>query len=248
MPHTATNHTHDIPAIILAGGLGTRLQRVVSDLPKPMAPVNGKPFLHYVLKQLAAQSITHAVLSVGHKSEAIVDFFGHEYEGIHLSYAHEREPLGTGGAIREAFRYVDGVAYVLNGDTFFNASLSALKDTYFETGADIAFSLKQMHHFERYGTVELNAENRIIQFKEKKHTEEGLINGGIYLMNKRVFELIEFWNECVLPEKFSFEADILERYTNRLKLYAKVFDGYFIDIGIPEDYQKAQQELPAILG
>ena len=188
------------------------------------------------------------MLSVGYKSDAIVDYFGNNYEGIHISYAHERDPLGTGGAIREAFRYVDGLAYVFNGDTFFNISLSTLKDTYFKTGADIAFSLKHMQHFDRYGTVDLIAEGRIKQFKEKKHTDDGLINGGIYLMNKRVFELIEFWNECVLPEKFSFEAEILERYTDRLKLFAHVFDGYFIDIGIPEDYQKAQQELPAVIG
>src|SRR5258706_15318901 len=110
----------EIPAIILAGGLGTRLRGVVSDLPKSMAPVNGKPFLHYIFRYLVKQNISEVVLSVGYKHETIRDFFASEYLGITIQYAIEAEPLGTGGGIKKAFQSVDDFAFVLNGDTFFD--------------------------------------------------------------------------------------------------------------------------------
>ena len=224
------------PAIILAGGLGTRLRTVINDLPKPMAPVNGKPFLHYIFQYLVKQNITEAILSVGYRHEVIKDFFGDEYLGIKIEYLVEEEPLGTGGGIKQAFQLVDDSAFVLNGDTFFDVNLSDLKDFYSRSQCDVALALKALKDFDRYGTVTIDSDNRITHFAEKKFLKEGLINGGVYFFSKQLFEKIE------TPKKFSFEKEVFENYDAQLKFSGKVFDGYFIDIGIPEDYEKAQHD------
>ncbi|MDB5283956.1 MAG: hddC 2 [Bacteroidota bacterium] len=224
------------PAIILAGGLGTRLRAVINDMPKSMAPVNGKPFLHYIFQYLVKQNITDAILAVGYKHEVVRDFFGDKYLGIKIRYSVEEEPLGTGGGIKQAFALVEDLAFVLNGDTFFDVDLAALKDFYFKSESDIALSLKALQNFDRYGTVVLDKESRITHFAEKKFLREGLINGGAYFFSKQLFQKIE------TPNKFSFEKDVFEKYDAQLKFSGKVFEGYFIDIGIPEDYQKAQDD------
>jgi D-glycero-alpha-D-manno-heptose 1-phosphate guanylyltransferase len=220
----------DTPVIILAGGFGTRLSTVVKDVPKPMAPINGKPFLHYIFKELQHQKIKQVVLSVGHLKEVIQDYFQDSYLGISIQYAIENEPFGTGGGIKHAFNFVEDDAFVLNGDTFFDIELSKLK----KTDADISIALKPMFNFDRYGTVELNNENRIVSFNEKKYCEHGLINGGVYYFKKSLFDKIE------TERKFSFEKDILEKHLHHLQIQGTVFDNYFIDIGIPEDYKQAQ--------
>ena len=224
------------PAIILAGGLGTRLRTVINDLPKPMAPVNDKPFLHYIFQYLKQERIGEVILSVGYKHEVIEDFFGKEYLGIKIQYSVEEEPLGTGGGIKQAFDLITGPAYVLNGDTFFGVNLHGFSDFYFERGSDMVLALKDLQNFDRYGTVQLNAESRITKFEEKKFLTEGLINGGVYFFDKSLFTKVE------TGQKFSFEKDVLEKYTRELKFTGKTFDGYFIDIGIPEDYNKAQHD------
>ncbi len=195
-----------------------------------MAPVNGKPFLHYIFKELQHQKIQQAVLSVGHLKEIIQDYFQDSYLGISIQYAVEHEPLGTGGGIKHAFSLVEGDAFVLNGDTFFDIELSKLK----KATADISIALKPMFNFDRYGTVELNDEHRIISFNEKKYCEHGLINGGIYYFKKSLFEKI------TTERKFSFEKDVLEKHLIDLNIHGTIFDNYFIDIGIPEDYEKAK--------
>jgi D-glycero-alpha-D-manno-heptose 1-phosphate guanylyltransferase len=220
----------DTPVIILAGGFGTRLSTVVKDVPKPMAPINGKPFLYYIFKELQHQKIKQVVLSVGHLKEVIQDYFQDSYLGISIQYAIENEPFGTGGGIKHAFNFVEDDAFVLNGDTFFDIELSKLK----KTDADISIALKPMFNFDRYGTVELNNENRIVSFNEKKYCEHGLINGGVYYFKKSMFDKIE------TERKFSFEKDILEKHLHHLQIQGTVFDNYFIDIGIPEDYKQAQ--------
>ncbi|MES2621699.1 MAG: nucleotidyltransferase family protein [Bacteroidota bacterium] len=222
------------PAIILAGGLGTRLRGVVSGLPKAMAPLNGKPFLHYIFRYLVRQNISEVILSVGYKRETIQEYFGSEYLGIKVQYAIEEEPLGTGGGIKKAFQLVNDFAFVLNGDTFFDVELKGLKDFYSEVTADIALALKQMQRFDRYGAVQMKDE-RITHFDEKKFLEEGLINGGVYFLHKRVFDVVE-------TDKFSFEKDVLEKFVNEKVWCGKIFESYFIDIGIPEDYAKAQED------
>jgi D-glycero-alpha-D-manno-heptose 1-phosphate guanylyltransferase len=226
-------YSANYPAIILAGGLGTRLRSVIQDLPKPMAPVNGKPFLHYIFQYLRQEKIHEVILSVGYKHELIEEFFGEEYLGIKIQYSIEHEPLGTGGGIKQAFDLISGSAYILNGDTFFGVDLRSLNEFYFDNGCDIALALKPLQNFDRYGTVQLDDKNRITKFEEKKFLAEGLINGGVYFLDKKLFSKVD------AHQKFSFEKDVLERYTNELKFSGKVFDGYFIDIGIPEDYNKA---------
>jgi D-glycero-alpha-D-manno-heptose 1-phosphate guanylyltransferase len=221
------------PVIILAGGFGTRLSAVVKDLPKPMANINGKQFLHYIFKALQQQNISTIILSVGYKHEIIQDYFQDNYLGIAIKYAIEEEPLGTGGAIKHAFRLVDDDAFVLNGDTFFDVYLSKLKND----KSDLFIALKPMKNFDRYGTVELNTAKRIISFNEKKHCKSGLINGGVYYLRKSLFDKIH------APTKFSFEKDILEKHVLDLHFDGIIFDSYFIDIGIPEDYEKAQKDL-----
>jgi D-glycero-alpha-D-manno-heptose 1-phosphate guanylyltransferase len=231
-----------IPTIVLAGGLGTRLRSVVSDLPKPMAPVCGKPFLHYIFQYLQKQGITEVILSVGYKSEVIKEFFGEKYAGINIRYAVEEEPLGTGGGIAQAMAMIDSDAFVLNGDTFFDVDLADLYSFYKKNNADIALALRRMYHFDRYGTVEVGNQARVLQFHEKQYRKEGLINGGVYVLNKDLFKKAAEIEEQALPQKFSFEKDILEKHLIALRYHGKEFKGYFIDIGIPEDYNKAQED------
>lgn len=218
------------PVIILAGGFGTRLSAVVKDVPKPMAPINEQPFLHYIFKELEHQNIKNVILSVGHLKEVIQDFFQDNYLGISIQYAIENEPLGTGGGIKHAFSFVEEDAFVLNGDTFFDIDLSKLKNE----DVDITLALKPMFNFDRYGTVEVDEAQRIISFNEKKHCEHGLINGGVYYFKKSLFDKIE------TDFRFSFEKAVLEKHLSDLQIQGKIFDNYFIDIGIPEDYKQAQ--------
>lgn len=207
-----------------------------------MAPVNGKPFLHYVFLYLKAQGVRNVILSVGYKAESIRSYFGDTYNGISILYMEEETPLGTGGGIYHAISLTDGPAYVLNGDTFFDVDLKSLYSYYTNKQADLVLSLKPMKNFDRYGTVNINGDERIKSFEEKKFLEEGLINGGVYLMSKDCFGKIEVQMEKLLPRKFSFEKDILEKQVDFLKLYGKTSDSYFIDIGIPEDYEKVQND------
>ena len=227
----------DLEAIVLAGGLGTRLRSVVSDLPKPMAPIGDKPFLEYILKYLQKNGITRVILSVGYKWEAIKEYFGDKFESIELIYSVEDEPLGTGGAIKKAMNQVkNSQVYIINGDTFFDVDLKSLD---LKDKSKLILSLKHMTDFDRYGCVENDENNLVTAFTEKGYRESGNINGGIYLASKDIF------NEYDLDEKFSFE-EFMQVNFEELKISVKVFEKYFIDIGIPEDYQKAQSEIKII--
>jgi D-glycero-alpha-D-manno-heptose 1-phosphate guanylyltransferase len=221
-------------AVVLAGGLGTRLKSVIKDVPKPMAMVAGKPFLQHVLDHLYNYGFKKVVLSIGYKSEIIKDFFKKEYRGISIKYAIEKGPLGTGGGIQMAGRIFTYAPYfVFNGDTLFRADLWKMEDVFFNQKSNLVLALKPMENFSRYGTVELNTENKVISFNEKKSTKKGLINGGVYLMDNAVFNNI-------YSSSFSFEKKIMENNINTLNIHGIVSDEYFIDIGIPTDYKKAQ--------
>jgi D-glycero-alpha-D-manno-heptose 1-phosphate guanylyltransferase len=225
-------------AIILAGGLGTRLKESVPDLPKPMAPIAGKPFLYYVLDYLHQAGIKRAILSVGHLHEAVSSFFGKSFKGIQLEYVIEDFPLGTGGAIKLALGKTKSPAVaILNGDTFFPVPLREMYDFHRFNEADLTLALKPMQKFDRYGTIELDGE-RVKAFKEKTYLEYGLINGGVYIARKNILSGNEW------PDKFSFEKEFLEKKTKRLIFSGFTCDQYFVDIGIPEDYAKAERELP----
>jgi len=220
-------------AIILAGGFGTRLQQIVSDVPKPMADVNNKPFLEYILEFLIQQDFNKVILSVGYKKEIIKDYFKNSFKGLAIEYSEENEPLGTGGAIKEALKFITNEnIYVLNGDTFFNIDLNKMK----LMNSKLVIALKKMNNVDRYGAVEINENHYITSFKEKQHFKKCLINGGVYLLKKDIFDAFN------LDYKFSFE-DFLSENFKKLNAKGIVFDNYFIDIGIPEDYAKAKRDL-----
>jgi len=225
-------------AIILAGGLGTRLRSVVSDMPKCMAPVAGKPFLHYVIDHLQKQGVEKFIFALGHLYEQVTGYLDQHHPEMHKRYSIEQEPLGTGGAIKLACSSAtEKTVVVVNGDTLFRLDLVKLTAFHNMCGADCTISLKPMTNFNRYGVVEINKDYSIGSFKEKKAYASGLINAGIYALNTERFIKEE------LPDKFSFEQDYLEKYCGMRRFYAVVQDSYFIDIGIPEDYDRAQLEL-----
>jgi D-glycero-alpha-D-manno-heptose 1-phosphate guanylyltransferase len=225
-------------AIILAGGFGTRLQSVIHDIPKPMASVQGKPFLSYLLDQLNHFGFTKVVLSVGYKYEVIQQFYGSAYRNLELVYAVEKEPLGTGGAIWNAIQYTqDEAVLVMNGDSVFLCDINKLLEYHIKQKAMLTMALKESENFERYGTVVLNQENRIVGFKEKQFVNKGILNSGIYIINRTII------NNFDVEKNFSFEKEILEKGKDKLFFVGKVFKSYFIDIGIPEDFFKANQYL-----
>jgi D-glycero-alpha-D-manno-heptose 1-phosphate guanylyltransferase len=225
-------------AIILAGGLGTRLRSEVAELPKCMAPVKGLPFLHYVIEYCKGEGIERFVFSLGYKYEVIAEYLLREQKDIVYECCIEDEPLGTGGAIRKACMYAkESNLAVLNGDTLFRANIREAGSFHSKMKSDCTLTLKPMYQFDRYGVVEIDETGAIQTFREKHYYEEGLINGGIYILNRESFIKEPF------PEKFSFEKDYLEKLTSQRRFYGIKQDGYFIDIGIPEDYRRAQMEL-----
>ncbi|MCD6018610.1 MAG: Nucleotidyl transferase [Bacteroidetes bacterium] len=226
-------------AIILAGGFGTRLQSVVNDVPKPMAPVNQEPFLNYIFDYLKFFKIEHVVLSTGYLSEKIMEYFGSEFQEIKISYTKEIEPLGTGGGIRLAMeKCASENVLVLNGDSFFDVDLQVYDKQHRDKQADCSLALRKVEDAARYGTIESGPDNSIASFKEKDgHEKPGLINGGVYILNRKLF-----LEKTEAGKAFSIEKDFYENRIKELKIYGYEYDGYFIDIGIPEDYQKAQTD------
>ena len=227
-------------AIILAGGLGTRLARVTRDIPKPMAPVGSRPFLEYLLDDLVDQGIEQAVLAVSYRWEVIREHFGSVYRGMELSYSVEEIPLGTGGAIRQALaNLTDDEVVVLNGDTRFRVDLMEMEKIHRNGGAPLTIALKQVTDSGRFGRVEVSADGVVTSFLEKSTGGPGWINGGVYILNSSLFK------DFPMPERFSFELDLVEPNIDRIQPRAFQSDAYFIDMGIPEDYQRAQHEIGA---
>ncbi|MBI3137637.1 MAG: HAD-IIIA family hydrolase [Sphingobacteriales bacterium] len=225
-------------AIILAGGLGTRLREAVPDLPKCMAPVADKPFLFYVINQLRMQGIDRFIFSLGYKHEVIEDYLCNHFPTLRYETVIEEEPLGTGGAILLACtRANQKNVLVVNGDTLFKADLHEAALFHNHNLAECTLLLKPMKNFDRYGVVELDESQLVKSFREKQFYEQGNINGGVYLLNKDKFMDEEF------PAKFSFEKNYLESFFTRRRIYGIIQDEYFIDIGIPEDLNRAQTEL-----
>lgn len=225
-------------AIILAGGLGTRLRSAVPDLPKCMAPVNAKPFVSYVIDYYLGQGIEHFIFALGYRHEIITQYLNTQYARLDADCVIEHEALGTGGAIRLACDKVRGGSVLaLNGDTLFKINTGKLSSFHEDSGAECTLSLKPMKAFDRYGSVEVDEEGRITAFREKRFLDDGLINGGVYALDAKRFLARE------LPEKFSFESQYLERFSNEGILNGIIQDEYFIDIGIPEDFERVQLEL-----
>jgi len=222
-------------AVILAGGFGTRLAAVVSDVPKPMAPVAGRPFLERLLDRLAAQGIRRVVLAVGYRGGIIRSHFGAAYGSLALHYSEESEPLGTGGALRQAFdsQALDR-ALALNGDTWCDVDLAALAQRHERSGALVTITLVHQDDAARFGTVEVDARERVVGFREKR-PGAGLINAGVYAIERKAFDL------APQAARFSFESDVLQAHAAEGGFAAHVAAGAtFIDIGVPEDYARAQ--------
>ena len=224
--------------IVLGGGLGTRLARITGEIPKPMAPIGGRPFLGYLLDYLVEQGAESVVMAVSYKWEVIRKCFGSLYRGMPLEYSVEVEPLGTGGAIRQALELIpDDEVIVLNGDTLFRVDLESLEKTHRSSTARLSIALKQVADCGRFGRVEVSTDDVITNFLEKSTTGAGWINGGIYMINRRIFD------DYPMPARFSFEKDLVEPNIDQIHPLAFKSNAYFIDIGIPDDYERAQREI-----
>ncbi len=225
-------------AVILAGGKGSRLKTVVNDRPKPMALINNKPFLYYLLSNLKKENFAHIILAVGYKYDIIYNFFGHNFMGMEISYAIEETPLGTGGGILNALKHArEKQTFILNGDTFFPVEFNKMEKIANEEKSDLVIALRELSDVSRFGTIAIDEKNRIISFVEKTNqTQTGLINGGIYLINTASFLELSF------PEKFSFEENYLTIQFREKMFFGVPFNNYFLDIGIPESYKQAQTD------
>jgi D-glycero-alpha-D-manno-heptose 1-phosphate guanylyltransferase len=220
-------------AIVLAGGLGTRLRSVLGDIPKPMAPVNGRPFLEFLLLMLKEWGVSDIVLSIGHRKEVIEEFAGDGRAwGLSILYAREDLPLGTGGAIREAMKqYPDNEYLVLNGDSYFEVDFHSFLFFHRMKEANATIALTSLDDVDRYGRIELNEAGEITAFHEKQGNGPGTVNAGIYLLDRSVLTAIPNTGPV------SFEREVLPGLIGA-GLYGSVHRGFFIDIGIPDDYRK----------
>ena len=226
-------------AIILAGGKGTRLRSEVSDVPKPMAKIGDKPFLEILIESFYKKGIRRFVLSVGYMFEVITDHFFSKYDDIDLIFVLEPMPLGTGGAIKLALDYIQSdKALVLNGDTLFDVDLKQLISFLSDKRSSVIFT-RDTDDISRYG-VFIHEKGKILGYKEKGRTGRGCINGGIYLLRKNILDKFDY------NKKFSFEEEFLTELDTSDDFHLIISDGYFIDIGVPEDYLRAQKELPEI--
>lgn len=220
-------------AIVLAGGFGTRLSHIVSDVPKPMAPVGHKPFLEYILMDLVDSGVDHIVIAVHYLKETIMEHFGSCFYGAEVDYSIEDVPLKTGGAIKKSLSFCrEERVLVVNGDTFYKVPLHQMHQFAEASGKQIVIAVKEMTDFSRYGKVDVDKRGLITAFHEKEFCSKGFINGGVYDIDKQVLD--------PYPEVFSMEEQCFPRVLEHRQIAAFQSDGYFIDIGVPEDYAKAQ--------
>ncbi len=228
-------------AIILAGGMGTRLRSVVPDLPKPMAPIDGRPFIEHQMDYWIGQGVDRFVVSVGYKKEVIMDHFGTSYRSTPLTYAIEDEPLGTGGGLLLAAQGMREPFLVLNGDTFFEVDLAKLLKFHADHSADWTFSLFRTSEVGRYMGIKLKSDGEIDSLKSGTGEKGRLANGGVYLVTPSVLG-----NKAFVPgSRLSLEEDLLPAMEAQgSKLLGLEFSGTFIDIGIPQDYFRAAEVLP----
>jgi D-glycero-alpha-D-manno-heptose 1-phosphate guanylyltransferase len=224
-------------AIILAGGFGTRLRSVVADVPKPLADVAGRPFLVWLIEALAAQGVTGVTLSVHHQWEKIREYFERFPPSLPVDYAVEKIPLGTGGAMAFALQGRTDPVLVLNGDTFVQVDYRAFYAQHCRNNATLSMVLREVPDTGRYGEVTTRG-NLITGFTSGQDGKPGLINAGIYALSPLLFQ------NYSMPETFSFERDFVPQHVEALAPQSFIADAYFIDIGIPEDYARAQTEIP----
>jgi NDP-sugar pyrophosphorylase family protein len=233
----------DIPAgvvcaFVLCGGAGTRLRPVVADRPKSMAQISGTPFLQLLLDRLRAQGVDEAILGTGYMAERIESYFGSGGDfGMHIRYSREHEPIGTGGALKLAESLISDPVLVLNGDSYVEWSLVPMLELFAAKDADIVIVLQEVADVARYGSVALDRDGRITQFVEKGASSgSGLINAGVYLLRKQIVR------ELPADTAISLEREVFPHLLDR-RVHGLVCSGLFIDIGIPDDFNRAQELL-----
>ncbi|GAA5070561.1 sugar phosphate nucleotidyltransferase [Lysobacter panacisoli] len=221
--------------ILLVGGMGTRLRAVVADLPKPLAPIRSRPFLAYQLDAYAAAGMRRAILATGFRAEQIRSAIGSRWSGMEIVYSHEEEPLGTGGAIRQAAGHVlgDGGVHLANGDTFLRYAPAGLEAATRRADARMGIALARVDDVGRYGAVEVS-DGKVSAFREKGGQGEGLINAGSYFITG------EGLSRLPADESYSFEERVLLPWALEGQVAAFTDTRDFIDIGVPEDYARAQ--------
>ena len=228
-----------LDAVILAGGLGTRLRSVVSELPKAMAPLGGKPFLEWVLRDLRRQGVQRVVLATGYKSSSIRSHFGACFEDLQLVYSEEQAPLGTGGALCAALdRVQTDAAFVLNGDTFLDVDLAAVEARWRSSGNPVIV-VREVADTQRYGCVVLDEHHVIRGFGEKTGSGPGYISAGCYCFPR---DMLAAWHG---RGAFSLESDFIVPALQATRFEAWVAQGRFIDIGVPDDYARALDVIQA---
>jgi len=233
---TWDHNTGQVPAVLLVGGMGTRLRSVLPSKPKPLAPLGDAPFLELLVLQLRAHGIRRLVMCTGHLADQIEEQFGSGGKwNVAIEYSKENRPLGTAGAVKLAAPYLQDHSdfVVMNGDSFLETDFRELTRFHHEHGGAVSMAVRRVSNAARYGTVRTNASNRIVSFDEKRGIEEpGLINGGVYVFNRAVLEQI--------PDgPGSLERDVFPRLLGN-GIFAATQDGMFIDIGTPEEYARAQ--------
>lgn len=232
-------------AVILAGGLGTRLQSVVSEVPKPMAPVGGKPFLDIILRYWIDQGITKFIISVGYKYESIVNYFGDIFDGVSIEYVIEKQPLGTGGALLKVLRdsSINEQFLIVNGDTFFAVDLFELENFHNKNKAKWTLALFKSSDRERYMQFHLSPSNEITDIMNCKGSDSFYSNGGVYLLDNKDIIIKNSPNK----KKFSLEADIISKINGRNLMFGFYSNQTFLDIGIPKDYESSKSVLSQYL-
>lgn len=226
----------------MAGGFGTRLRKVVADVPKPLAPINGRPFLEYQLDYWIEQGVTNFVISVGYMRERIMDHFGDQYRGSLVRYAVEESPLGTGGGVLVAAQHLgsDEPFLLLNGDTFFEVDLCALQRFHLDRASEWTFSMFCAPESGRYMGMKVDAGGRITDLGSSLGVEGSLANGGVYLVDPAVMSA-GGWS---VGDKLSLEADIVpELFEGGVRFFGFESAGRFIDIGVPSDYARVASVL-----
>jgi len=226
-------------AIILAGGLGTRLRGAIGDLPKPLAPIAGEPFLVWLMRALRRRGVERFVLSTGYGAERIEEVVGPAFEGAEVAYAREQEPLGTGGAARLAMtRAKSDLVWLLNGDTYCEVDMRGAEKRHRDAGASLTMSVRHVEDTSRFGRVEIENDHAI-RFDEKGQAGPGWINAGSYLLDRNVVD------DFPPAPAFSLEQDWLMPRCEAVAPLVVPAEGYFIDIGVPESYARAERELPS---
>jgi len=225
--------------IILAGGLGTRLRSRVSDRPKPMAEVAGRPFLEHLLFYCANQGTKHFIISVGYKGNIIKNYFGDSFKNSPITYVFEDEPLGTGGAILKSFESLrsNEPFVLLNGDTYFEVDLRNMIFFHKKNKSELTVALFTATEPDRFGLVEIDSLSKLTSFNNTKAMQNELANGGVYIVNPGLLRIKE-------PNAFpiSFEEVLIKMFlTQKRNMFGYKQETRFIDIGLPKDYEDAQR-------